>query len=163
MAGPLDPNYVNYGQGTSQSGFFSPPGGAVAAGGMPTASQLAGLSAGSASSPSSVNVPQIPGAIGGAGGVVANQGLGFNVPTAEVALQGLSTIGGLWAAFKQAKLAKKAFNYTKDVTETNMANQIQQYNTALADRANSRAKVQGMSAEQAQQYIDQNKAVRVRG
>lgn len=162
MVGPLDPNYMNYGQGTSQSGFFSPPGGAVAAGGMPTASQLAGLSPGSTTMPSSVNVPQIPGAIG-AGGVAANQGFGFNVPTAQLALSGLSTIGGLWAAFQQAKLAKKQFNYTKDVTETNMANQIQQYNTSLADRANSRAKVQGMSAEQAQQYIDQNKAVRVRG
>jgi hypothetical protein len=90
----------------------------------------------------------------------AGSGFGFNVPTANLALAGLGTIGNLWGAFQSAKLAKKQFNYTKDVTETNLAGQIKSYNTALEDRIRSRAKVEGMSADQAQAYLDRNKLTR---
>ena len=83
-------------------------------------------------------------------------GLGFNMPTANLALSGLSTIGNLWAAFQAQKLARQQFKYTKNVTDTNLANQIKSYNTTLADRSYSRAKVEGRDTTSAQSYIDSN-------
>lgn len=86
--------------------------------------------------------------------------LGFNIPTAQLALSGLGTLGSLWGAFQSAKMAKKQFRYTKDVTENNLANQIKSYNTSLEDRIRSRAAVEGMSPEMAQQYLDRNRLSR---
>jgi hypothetical protein len=97
-------------------------------------------------------MPTMPGTLPGMG-----SGFGFNVPTAQLALSGLGTLGSLWGAFQSAKMAKKQFGYTKDVTESNLANQIKSYNTALEDRIRSRSKVEGMSTEQAQSYLDRNR------
>lgn len=96
--------------------------------------------------------------IGAAGSM--GSGFGFNMPTAQLAMAGLGTIGNLWGAFQAAKLAKKQFKFTKDITETNLASQIKSYNTALEDRIRSRAKIEGMSPEQAQAYLDRNKLTR---
>lgn len=68
-------------------------------------------------------------------------------------LGGIQAIGNLWAAFQSAKLAKKQFKFTKDITNTNLANQIQSYNTALTDRITSRAHMQGMSKDEANAYL----------
>jgi len=87
-------------------------------------------------------------------------GLGMNLDTLKLGLSGLGTIGNLWAAFEARNLAKKQFNFTKDVTNTNLANSIQSYNTALEDRARSRAKVEGQSSGEMQGYIDKNKLSR---
>jgi hypothetical protein len=104
------------------------------------------------------------GGVAGVGGVAAGalgkQGLGFNMPTANLALTGLNTIGNLWAAFQAQKLAKEQFKYTKNVTDTNLANQIKTYNTGLTDRANNRAIVEGNSADQTKSYIDANQLSR---
>jgi hypothetical protein len=83
--------------------------------------------------------------------------LGANLDTAKLALSGLGTIGNLWAAFQAQKLAKKQFNFTKQITETNLANQVQSYNTTLEDRGRSRAFAEGQSAVDAQTYIDKNR------
>ena len=90
-------------------------------------------------------------------------GLGMNVPTAGLALGGLQAIGNLWGAFEANKLAKKQFKFTKATTETNMANQIKSYNTALGDRSRSRAAVEGQSAATAQAYVDKNSMTRMGG
>jgi hypothetical protein len=68
-------------------------------------------------------------------------------------LQGVNTLGNLWGALQSLKLAKKQFNFTKDITETNLRNQTQSYNTALSDRISSRAHQQGMSADQAKSWL----------
>lgn len=87
-------------------------------------------------------------------------GLGLNIGTANLGLAGLQTIANIWSAFKAASLAKKQFNFTKDVTETNLTNQIRSFNTALEDRARSRGVVEGQTAQQVQDYIDRNSATR---
>ena len=86
-------------------------------------------------------------------------GPGF-LGTAGMVLGGLQTIGNLWGAFQAAKLAKKQFNFTKDITETNLANQIKSYNTALADRARSRGVMEGQSPDQVSQYVSANSLAR---
>lgn len=97
------------------------------------------------------------------GALGKDSGLGFNIPTAGLALGGLQTLGNIWAAFEANKLAKEQFKYTKSVTDTNMANQLKTYNTGLEDRSRSRAVVEGQSAETAQAYIDKNKLTKVGG
>lgn len=86
-------------------------------------------------------------------------GLGFNAPTAQMAMAGLQTIGSLWSAWQANKLAKKTFNFQRDFANTNLRNQTQTYNTALEDRIGSRAFVQGMSADQANAYLAKNRLV----
>ena len=82
---------------------------------------------------------------------------GMNIPTAQLGLTGLSTLGNLWGSFQSNKLAKDSFNFQKGMAEKNYANQIMSYNTALTDRATTRGFVQGDSTETTQQYINDNK------
>lgn len=86
----------------------------------------------------------------------AGGGFGMNMDTAKLALSGLGTLANMWGAFQGMDLAKKQFNFTKDITEKNLSNQIQSYNTALADRARSRYAMEGSGDAAAQAYIDQN-------
>ena len=82
---------------------------------------------------------------------------GMNIPSFQLGMQGLGTLGNLWGSFQSQKLAKDAFNFQKGMAEKNYANQIKSYNTALTDRATSRGFVQGDSTETTQQYINDNK------
>ena len=82
--------------------------------------------------------------------------LGMNIGTGQLALGGIGTIGNLWSAWQAQNLAKEQFNYQKGITDTNLANQIQGYNTALSDRINSRGFVQGDSQSTIDQYIEEN-------
>lgn len=50
----------------------------------------------------------------------------------------IGTLGTLYGAFQQHKLAKDSFNFQKEAYEKNMANQTKSYNTALEDRINAR-------------------------
>lgn len=85
---------------------------------------------------------------------------GMNIPTLQLGLGMLSSLGGLYGAFQANKLARDSFNYTKDVTNTNLNNQIKSYNTALEDRYRSRAVQEGRSQESAQEQIDRNRLSR---
>lgn len=98
---------------------------------------------------------QLP-SVGSEGGFMK----GFGMDDARLALNGLQTIGNLWGAFQAMKLAKEQFKYTKGVTDTNVNNQIKTYNTSLADRAASRAVMQGQSQNDANAYVEQNKLTR---
>lgn len=103
----------------------------------------------------------LPG-IGGSGALTTgtNSGilgdLGMNIPTFQLGLGLLSSLGGLYGVSQANKLARDSFNFTKDVTNTNLNNQIKSYNTALEDRSRSRAVQEGRSQESAQEYIDRN-------
>ena len=104
----------------------------------------------------------IGGSTGGLGGIaevgsgMGGSGFGFNMDTGKLMLGGLQTIGSLWNAFQAQKLAKKQFNFQKEITEKNMANQIKTYNTTLADRGRARAAVEGQSPEVAAAYVRDN-------
>lgn len=115
------------------------------------------ISAMSTSNTASALAPAAPGIGGPAGGMGAgSSGFGFNMDTGKLLLGGLQTIGSIWNAWEAQKLAKKQFAYQKDVTETNLRNQIQAYNTTLADRGRSRAHTEGQDAATAEAYITNN-------
>ena len=82
---------------------------------------------------------------------------GMNIPSFQLGMQGLGTLGNLWGSFQSQKLARDSFNFQKSMAEKNYANQIKSYNTALTDRATTRGFVQGDSTETTQQYINDNK------
>jgi hypothetical protein len=97
--------------------------------------------------------------VGAGGGFWGGLG-GWNMDTAKLALGGLQTLGNLWMGARALKMAKEQFNYQKGVTETNLVNSIQSYNTALQDRANNRADATNSSQASADAYVEANKAVR---
>lgn len=82
---------------------------------------------------------------------------GFNIPTAQLGLGALNSVGGLWGGLQAQKLARDQFNFTKNMATTNLANQTQSYNTALTDKINARAKTQGMTSQETQAYLDKNR------
>lgn len=85
-------------------------------------------------------------------------GLGFNMPTLGLAIQGLSALGNLYQGLQANKLAKKQFNFQKDFANTNLNNQMQSYNTALTDRAYARASMD--SNFDPEKYIEENRLTR---
>lgn len=88
--------------------------------------------------------------------ILANQEFGFNMNTLNAGIGGLSALGNLWGGYQAQKMAKKQFDYQKGVTNTNLMNQIQSYNTALKDRITTRSHVQGDSQEKTDQYLKEN-------
>ncbi len=99
----------------------------------------------------------IPGAgIPGLGGGGAGSGLGWNLGTANLALNGLGTIAGIFGGLKSLSLANKQFKLQKEFGNINLNNQIKSYNTALMDRSRSRAKVEGQDPSVAAAYVSSN-------
>lgn len=87
-------------------------------------------------------------------------GLGFNVGTGQLALAGLGSLANIFGGLKAGKLAEDQFKFTKAVTNTNLNNQLQSYNTALSDRARARGVAEGQSTAEVQAYIDKNRLTR---
>ncbi len=99
--------------------------------------------------------------LGAGGGQGFNwQGLGQGINTG---IGALSTIGNIWGAFQSNKLARQQFDFTKGVTNTNLNNQIQSYNTQLEDRARTRAAIEGTDPKETQDWIDRNRLTRSGG
>ena len=95
--------------------------------------------------------------VGGAG-----TGIGWNTETLGLGIQSLAAIGGLYNAFQSNKLAKEQFNFTKEVTNTNLNNQIKTFNTTLEDRARARARLDGREDTEGytQDYMNKNRISR---
>lgn len=115
-----------------------------------------------ASNIANFNLPTIGGAGGGGlfgGGGALGTGMS-GLQLGNLGLSALGTIGGLISSFGALNLAKKQFGLQKDVLNTNLNNQIKAYNTALDDKARSRAVVEGQSDQERDAYIEANKATR---
>lgn len=101
----------------------------------------------------------ILGGIGGGGGQKGSGG------GSGGGLSGLGEIiggiGGFYNASKQRKLAKRAFLFQKDFAEANLNNQVQSYNTQLADRIRSRTHTEGGTQASANQYVANNSLQKV--
>ena len=97
---------------------------------------------------------QVPGSTSGFGGI------GFNMPTAQLGLSALGSLANLWGGFQANKLARDNFNFTKDITNTNLNNSIKSYNTNLEDRARARGAAEGQTADQIASYVDRNRMTR---
>ena len=87
----------------------------------------------------------------------SGSGFGLNLDTGKFLLSGLGTLGNLWNSYNANRLAKDQFNYTKRITDQNMANQTQAYNTTLDDRIRSRAVAEGLSADAVKEYMNKNR------
>lgn len=159
MAGAFDISGINYGY---NGPAMSVPGSAPMNILPPAAMAGASNPVGAAIQNQAVNGSNLTG-FGGTPAFSPNGaafGMGLNLPTMNLALGGLQTLGGLWNAFEQRRMAQRQFDFVKDTTNTNMKNQIQAYNTTLEDRSRSRAHTEGQSPEQAQAYIDKNRLSR---
>lgn len=97
-----------------------------------------------------------------AGGTSAGAlgGLGMNIPTFQLGLGALGSLAGIYSGFQANKLAKDQLSFTKDITNTNLNNQIKSYNTALEDRARSRATAENRDQSTADEYIAANRLSR---
>jgi hypothetical protein len=72
-------------------------------------------------------------------------------------LGGLQSLSNMFLGFQALSQAKKQFKTQRAFSNANLENQVKSYNTALEDRARSRAAVEDQSASQAQGYIDKNR------
>ena len=67
-----------------------------------------------------------------------SNGFGFHLPTLQLGLQGLNAISGLYFGSKAMGMAKDQFNFSKQMAQTNLKNQVNAYNTGLEDRLRTR-------------------------
>lgn len=75
----------------------------------------------------------------------------------QLGLGALNTGFNIYGGLKQLGLAKDQLNFTKDAFNTNLANSIKSYNTALEDRARSRYAYMTGDASNADDYINKHK------
>lgn len=127
----------------------------------PSTSSVTGAS-GSASG-STLTVPQIQEMFNylQSSGTPMQQGAS-GLDYANLGLSGIQTLGNLWGSYQANKLAKDQFNFMKDTTNTNLRNQISAFNTALKDRASTRAQANSAAFTQddASKYIQENQLTR---
>lgn len=91
----------------------------------------------------------------------------FNSDNAQLALGGLQGLSALLGAFggmnqnkmlkKQLGLARDQFNFQKDITNRNYANQLQAFNTALEDRINARASQEDRPEGYVEDYLNKHR------
>lgn len=86
--------------------------------------------------------------------------LGMNIPTFQLGLGAIGSLANIYGGFQANKLAKDQLNFTKSVTNTNLNNQIKSYNTALEDRARSRAVAENRDQSSADAYVAANRLTR---
>lgn len=120
-------------------------------------------------SPKTLEPFQGVGGPGGDGGILPSEkgilgtnqgpatGLGFNVGTGQLALSGFGALSNLWSGMQAMNLAKSQLAFQKGFANANLGNQIQSYNTTLADRARARGVTEGQSQSQVDQYVAQNR------
>jgi hypothetical protein len=92
--------------------------------------------------------------LGNIGGGLKPLELGWNMPTAQLGLQGIGALGNLWSAFQANSMAKKQFGLQRDVANANLNNQISSYNTALESKARNASLMRGDTGGAVSSYVD---------
>lgn len=113
---------------------------------MPGAGYIGGGSAGGGASDSFFNSDAFKGLFGD-GGIAGGLAMG---------MQGLAGIGNLFMGNSQLKLAKQNLGFQKEAFYANMRNSIQSYNTAMADRINSRYSDREKTQAEKDEMIEKN-------
>lgn len=71
-------------------------------------------------------------------------------------LEGIASLGQIWAAIQGVNVAKDTLSFNKEAWETNLANQTQSYNTSLEDRIRSRSVTEGWEDGAVDDYLAQH-------
>jgi hypothetical protein len=95
----------------------------------------------------------VTGGVGGMGGF-GNFFKDWNTDKTGLVLGGLQTIGSLWGAWQANKLANEQFKFSKDFALKNLSNQTTAYNTELEGRTRARAFTEGLSDQDAKNYVE---------
>lgn len=90
----------------------------------------------------------------GSAGALKPLELGWNMPTAQLGLQGIGALGNLWSAFQAGNMAKKQFGLQRDMANANLNNQISSYNTALESKARDASMMRGDTGSAVGSYVD---------
>lgn len=96
------------------------------------------------------------GAEGGPQGLLGGKGSGLNFKGLGMVAGGLQTLGNIWNSYQQTKMAKEQLAFSKQAFATQLGDQRQTYNSALNDRARSRAAMEGQTSEQRDTYLDEH-------
>lgn len=117
---------------------------------------------GTGTSTGSLVAPQVPttmykgsGAGSGTNNAVDSQ-LGFNIPTANLALGGLSTLANIFMGMQALGQAKDQFDFTRRTTQVNLDNQTKSYNTNMEDKLTARANYFGQGRDYVDDYMSKN-------
>lgn len=65
--------------------------------------------------------------------------------------------GQIWSGIQANNIAKETLSFQKSAFDTNLANQIQSYNTELGDRIKARYAQEGRPRGDAREYIQKNR------
>lgn len=85
-------------------------------------------------------------------------GIGFQgIGALSEILKGFSSMKANKLLGQQLDMAREQFSFAKDMANKNYSNQLKAFNNALADRANTRAFVEGRSQESADEYYNKHK------
>lgn len=98
---------------------------------LPSTSGTSGITA-------SVDQPMTPDVTGNQGGFFKNSNGQWNTDNIQMLAGGLETLGKLYMAFQQAKIARETLGLQKEMFQENLRNQRMSYNNALEDRIKSR-------------------------
>ncbi len=69
----------------------------------------------------------------------------------------IGSVGNLYGAYQSNELAKDQFDFQKQAYNTNLANTIKSYNTALDDRIRSRTVAENGTQADADAYLKKNR------
>lgn len=98
--------------------------------------------------------------VAGAGAVSGAAGLGFNMPTAGLAIGGLQALGSFLQGNKALSLAQDQFKFQKNLANANLNNSIKSYNNTLEDRLNARGVMEGRDAASVADEINRKRLSR---
>jgi hypothetical protein len=92
--------------------------------------------------------------LGSIGGALKPLELGWNMPTAQLGLQGIGALGSLWSAFQANSAAQKQFGLQRDMANANLNNQISSYNTSLENKARDASMMRGDTGSAVSSYVN---------